>query len=237
MRKQFTWRGQSSLDFGLVLSGEDTHNAPERDVDTVEIPGRSGALTIDNGRWKDGTVPYKAFLHGDRLQERMEAVRCWLVGGAAGYSRLEDDYDPDCYRMARYAGGLDWDVDFAARTAEATLQFTCWPQRFLKSGEWPLTVENGAELRNPTGMTAQPVIELTLTGDAKLQAGDVQIAVAGYTGQMVLDCELQDAYKDGANLNRYVTAPEFPVLGAGVTKISWTGGISKCVVTPRWWTL
>ena len=80
-------------------------------------------------------------------------------------------------------------------------------------------------------------MELTLTGDAKLQIGGIQVGLAGYTGPMIVDCELQDAYKDGANLNRYITAPDFPTLEPGITQISWTGGISNLKIIPRWWTL
>ena len=111
------------------------------------------------------------------------------------------------------------------------------PQKFFKSGEYPITVSSGDILRNPTGQAALPLVELVLSGDAKLQIGQVQVSIDGYTGNMVLDCELQDAYKDGTNLNQYVTAPEFPALGPGENQISWTGGIDSCVITPRWWTL
>lgn len=82
-----------------------------------------------------------------------------------------------------------------------------------------------------------PLIRLTLTGDAKLNVGGVQMSVAGHTGPMWIDCDLQDAYYNNTNLNKYLTAPEFPVLGAGATQVSWSGGIDKCEVVPRWWRL
>lgn len=236
VRQRFIFDGHNSADYGLIISGEDTHNAPERDTDSLEIPGRSGTLTVDNGRWNNVDVPYKVFLYGELLNQQMEAVREWLLT-AKGYKRLEDSYHPDSYRMARYSGGVEWDVDIPARCAEATLTFNCWPQRYLKSGELPVTVASGGKLYNPTGCAALPLLEITLTGDAKLQIGGIQMSLAGYTGQMLVDCELQDAYKDGANLNRYITAPDFPTLEPGVTQISWTGGISNLKITPRWWTL
>ena len=67
--------------------------------------------------------------------------------------------------------------------------------------------------------------------------GGVQMSVAGHTGPMWIDCDLQDAYYNNTNLNKYLTAPEFPVLGAGATQVSWSGGIDKCEVVPRWWRL
>lgn len=82
-----------------------------------------------------------------------------------------------------------------------------------------------------------PLIEVDLTGEAALQVGGITVQFAGYTGPLVLDCDLQDAYAGTRNLNRYVTAAQFPVLPAGKTEISWSGGVSSVRLTPNWWTL
>ena len=42
VRQRFIFDGHNSADYGLVISGENTHNAPERDTDILDIPGRSG---------------------------------------------------------------------------------------------------------------------------------------------------------------------------------------------------
>lgn len=236
MRQKFIFDGRCSADFGLMIDGSGAYNAPERDTESLEIPGRNGTLTIDNGRWKNTQVSYKVGVYGSMAAERMDKVREWLLT-ADGYRRLEDSYHPESYRMARYSGSVEWDVNLLARCGEATLEFDCWPQRFLKSGEEPVTVQNGAKLYNPTACPALPLLDIMLTGDAKLQIGSVQMAICGYTGRMLVDCDLRDAYKDGANLNRYITAPEFPQLDAGTTQVSWSGGIGSLIIKPRWWTL
>ena len=154
-----------------------------------------------------------------------------------GYKRLEDTLHPDEYRLAYLAGPLEPETIPYNRAGTFALDFGCKPQRFLKSGEDVLTVVSGGKLYNPTGCAALPLIRLTLTGDAKLNVGGVQMSVAGHTGPMWIDCDLQDAYYNNTNLNKYLTAPEFPVLGAGATQVSWSGGIDKCEVVPRWWRL
>lgn len=59
MRKDFfIFGGVNSLDYGVLLDGSGTTTAPERDVMTVTIPGRSGDLLVDAGRWKNTTVSY-----------------------------------------------------------------------------------------------------------------------------------------------------------------------------------
>ena len=235
MRK-FWFDGHCCEEFGIVCSGSGTFAAPERDATVVDIPGRNGTLTMDNGRYKNVTITYPAAVPRE-FSARAAAIRAWLLG-PNGYRRLEDEYQPDCYRMARFAGPLEFDAGFLNRSASMSLAFDCMPQRWLKSGEYAQPIANGQALCNPTGFEALPLIEVDLTGEAAaLQVGEVTVQFAGYTGLLVLDCDLQDAYEGTSNLNRYVTAAQFPVLPAGKTEISWSGGVSSVRLTPNWWTL
>lgn len=234
MRK-FWFAGHCCEEFGIVCSGSSTFAAPERDVTVVDIPGRNGTLTIDNGRYKNITITYPAAVPRE-FSARAAAIRAWLLG-PTGYRRLEDEYQPDGYRLARFAGPLEFDAGFLNRSASMNLAFDCMPQRWLKSGEYAQPIANGQTLYNPTGFEALPLIEVELTGEAALQVGGITVQFAGYTGPLVLDCDLQDAYAGTSNLNRYVTAAQFPVLPAGKTEISWSGGISGVRLTPNWWTL
>lgn len=234
MRK-FWFDGHCCEEFGIVCSGSSTFAAPERDVTVVDIPGRNGTLTIDNGRYKNITITYPAAVPRE-FSARAAAIRAWLLR-PNGYRRLEDEYQPDCYRLARFAGPLEFDAGFLNRSASMNLAFDCMPQRWLKSGEYAHPIANGQALCNPTGFEALPLIEVDLTGEAALQVGGITVQFAGYTGPLVLDCDLKDAYAGTSNLNRYVTAAQFPVLPAGKTEISWSGGISGVRLTPNWWTL
>ena len=93
MKQYFVFNGHSSADFDLYINGGETYNFPERDVELLEIPGRSGALTVDNGRYKNVTLPYKVGLFGHTTFDRIDAIREWLLT-AIGYMRLEDSYHP-----------------------------------------------------------------------------------------------------------------------------------------------
>ena len=56
MTGYFVFGGKFSKDYGLYVSGSGTFNAPERDVELVEVPGKNGSLVLDNGRFKNITV-------------------------------------------------------------------------------------------------------------------------------------------------------------------------------------
>ena len=62
---KFTFNGKSSSDFSTYISGSGTYDAPKRDVSTVEIPGRNGSLTIDNGRYENIDLKYPAFIRSN----------------------------------------------------------------------------------------------------------------------------------------------------------------------------
>ena len=54
----FVYDNINSLDFGVYITGEAVYNAPECIVNMVDIPGRNGALAIDEGRFANIQVTY-----------------------------------------------------------------------------------------------------------------------------------------------------------------------------------
>lgn len=236
MLNGFWLDGVCSLDVGVQLQSGITFGQPTPRVTSTTIAGRSGDLTEWDGSYANISATAKCFvLTSDAVSYALPTISAFFRGNTLGYRRLETEEEPDVYRMARVVNFPETDIR-ANHLAPFTISFDCKPQKYLKDGERAVEVKSGDFLYNPTGCAALPLLELTLTGDAKLQIGDVPMSIAGYTGKMLIDCELQDAYRDGANLNRYLTAQEFPQL-AQETRVSWTGGISSLLVTPRWWTI
>ena len=77
MRHYLYFAGRDSREFGIYISGSGTFNAPERDIEFVSVPGRSGDLTIDNGRFLNVTGTYPAFIH-QNFAENAAKARLWL---------------------------------------------------------------------------------------------------------------------------------------------------------------
>ena len=82
----FYFGGKCSRDFGIYISGSGTFNAPERDVEPIEIPGRNGALIVSNNRFRNIIIPYPAFIRSGFYGNSMGA-KAWLLG-KAGYLSL-----------------------------------------------------------------------------------------------------------------------------------------------------
>lgn len=232
---RFWFNGRCCDEFGIVASGEHTYNAPQRDVDALQIPGVNGDLLISNKRYKNISVVYPCgIVHN--FASRAEAARAWLLA-PQGYCRLEDDYSPGTYRLGCFSGPVDFDMALLNRAGTADLTFTCKPQRYLKSGETPIRMPAPGTLYNATLFDALPLISVTGDGAGSLTVDGYTVEIRALDGALTLDCELQDAYKGTENKNNTIYAPEFPRLTPGENAVSWTGGVTGVSITPRWWTL
>lgn len=230
----FIFGEKRSCDYGIYISGSGTFNAPERDEESVEIPGRNGDLIISRNRFKNITVKYPAFIRKD-FTKNVEAAKGWLLY-KTGYLRMEDTYHPDYYRMAQFKGPIDFDVRFLNRAGETTLLFNCKPQRWRKDGESPIKILTPKSIYNDA-FPALPLIKVNGTGAGNLYVGAFSIKILELEDYIMLDSDLQDAYRDTQNKNSAISTSAFPVLETGENTISWDGGIENIEITPRWWTL
>ena len=232
MTGSFWLDGVNSRDMGIYISGSGTFGAPERDMERVEIPGRSGELLIDRKRFKNVVVTYPAFIR-HKFKDLTDLARAWLLKDV-GYRILEDTYHPDEFRKACFAGPLDFDVRFLNRSGECTISFNCMPQRYLKIGEEIIRSTEEVRLWNPTEFPARPWIRVYGTG-GNLVAGNVIIQINQINGYIDINSETQNACKGLTNCNGNIKADEFPVFSEGESDIRWTGNITKVEVKPRWW--
>ena len=229
----FTFGDIDSRDYGVGIYGNKLANPPERDEEHISVPGRNGDLIIDKGRYKNITVSYKAYII-DNYNENIKDLRNALFS-KRGYQKLADSINTDEFRLAQ---ALPFDVNEVGvlRAGEFKIQFNCQPQRFLKSGENEIEVTSATTITNQYKESALPLIRAYGTGSFTIGGVTVQITSAnGYTD---IDCELQEAYKDtlatNCNGNIVLTNGAFPKLNPGNNAISLSG-ITKLVITPRWW--
>ena len=236
MIQTITFGGKNLADFGVVVSGEETYNAPERSFSEEVVPGRNGTLLIDNGRFENVVVTYPAAIV-ENFPQRMAGLRSYLQS-FKGYARLEDSYHPDVYYMAMPTGGLSVKTSgYMNREGQFDIEFTRKPQRFLRSGEGTVTYNATGKIYNPTLFDALPLIRIY--GNGTLTVGTTSVTWSGASAYVDVDCDIQDAFYLGSNMNQYITLSgyNFPKLGPGETQITLGDGITKVEITPRWWIL
>ena len=170
--------GVDSSDYGIYISGEGTYNAPERDVELVNVPGRNGAIALDQGRYNNIKVTYPAMvLEADQehFRERLSEFRNAILS-QKGYQRLEDSYHPDEFRMGVYHDGLEVsDILTLARGGNFELIFDCKPQRWMSDGDIPVPVSSGDVLQNPTVFDSSPLLEVEGYGTVSFNGYDIEL--------------------------------------------------------------
>lgn len=174
--KTFTFDGESSANYGVYLTGEGVFDAPERDVEMLDVPGRNGAYVQDKGKFKNIKVTYKAGMfdaNESNFADKMSAFRNWLCS-KKGYVRLEDEYNPNEYRMAVYYSGVEVEHEYLF-AGQFEVTFECKPQRFLTSGETEQAVANNGTLTNPTLFDSSPLLAVKGYGNLSFNGYNLNI--------------------------------------------------------------
>lgn len=161
------FNGTSSQDFGLVVQKVPPSVHALRRGNLIPIPGRNGVIVHEDGSFDTYTQKYEIWFSdpdsdsGRSAYDTARDIAVWLLG-ASGFCRLEDDFEPEYYRLARYSGAFDVDMSLL-QCGKAVLSFDVQPQRYLKAGETPLTFEGGASatIMNPTQFEARPLLRFS----------------------------------------------------------------------------
>lgn len=203
--KALSFDNVSSRTYGVYITGEAVYNAPEREVEMISIPGRNGAFALDKGRFENIEVTYPAGIFADNEANFAEAISDFrnFLCSRNGYVRLQDEYNPNEYRMAVYKSGLEVSPALL-KAGEFEITFDCKPQRFLTSGETEVTVSRGGTLTNPTLFESSPLFKVEGYGTIQIDTGavtldnvtegDVKIASGRTSWSIQLDSSL---YEDG----------------------------------------
>ena len=171
--KALSFDNVSSRTYGVYITGEAVYNAPERDVEMISIPGRNGSFALDKGRFENIEVTYPAGIFADNEANFANAISEFrnFLCSRNGYVRLQDEYNPNEYRMAVYKSGLEV-TPAQLKAGEFEIVFDCKPQRFLTSGETAIEMVSAGSLvnqiTNPTLFDSNPLLAVTGSGTIRI---------------------------------------------------------------------
>ena len=233
MRNYFTFGTVTSSTYKCYISGSGTYNAPEREYELIDVPGRDGALVGLEKRFMNVNVTYPAFIFNN-FDTNMAGLRSALLS-QIGYQELSDTYHADEFRKALFTGDIEVDVDHL-RAGEFELTFNCKPQRYLVSGKTKTTITSASgSLNNPTMFDSKPLI--TVFGYGDMFVNGHKITIANVYDSVSIDSEMGDCYSGAYNANHAVTfaTNNFPVLEPGNNSFTRGANITKIEITPHWW--
>lgn len=240
------FNGKSSTDYGIVIEKRPPQNHGAKRGEAYTIAGRNGTYFREDGTYDNYIQPYEIAIRQGmtrRADLRAADVAAWLLG-SSGFCRLEDGFEPEFFRLARYAGPLNIEQILNA-WGRCTLEFDCRPERWLVSGEEPISTLFGS-IYNPTPNYARPLIKmsggtdtlsLTLNGTKV-----IEVTGQGSNNPVIIDCDaatITDA--SGENImgaaTFYLPYNEFPKLAPGANTIFFGSNVTAYEITPRWWVL
>lgn len=259
----FTFDGVKSCDYGVWISGEATFNVPERDVEVVEIPGRNGTLTLDNGRWKNVKVTYPCYMSGDFLSG-FDAFKNAIMP-KYGYLKLSDTYHPTGYRKARIYGGMQPEPGPYNKSAKFDITFDCWPQFYLDQfGDlWPPVVVISSSPYTisdiPAVSKSDPLVSVFISqamGSSGYKSGTVTVGDQTITFTNIwynsstwdntyfsIDSEKKTIMASisgvKTDISQYctLTTGKWFTIEPPSTTVSYTGNVTRLQIAPRWWRL
>ena len=243
----FTFDGVKSLDKGLYIKSTNTLDSAARDVTRVSVPGRSGDLILDNGRYKNFPLRYECSLldtTSAKFGQLAGALRDWLTR-RYGYYELTDSYRKGYIRLASFKEGvaIDKQLDMLG---EVTLEFDCKPflymtsgletQTFLAPSTSPL---NPMTIQNPSNYRSKPIIKVYGSGAVTFTL-NTSVFYLTVNGALTIDSELMEVYEGTSTpANSKMVAPSYPELRTGPNffYVGGTGTVTSIEITPRWCTL
>lgn len=229
MIHDFSFNGKSLFDFGVIVTNSPEWVVPQRDVTSVSIPGRSGDLIIDNGRYNNLSISYAvstipAFMKST-LYETINSLKDWLLTNDT-YCKLTDTYNPGYYRLARVSN-INNIVNDIASVGSTTIIFDCKPYLYRNDGEQLIqATSTNFIIKNPEHCESEPYFKIFGSGDITVSVGEYSFILANVTDYLEVDCEMQDCFRNYTNCNKQFQGV-FPKLLWGNNNVIINGNVNK----------
>ena len=229
MKDYFIWNGVDCRTYGIHVSEQPPITLPAERSTQTNVPGRPGSLTTLEGDdvYDDLLLTATCFITDTG---RIGDIGRWLKGGGTVVFANR----PGGHYKARIANQIPFEKILRGNPhCSFSVNFRCYPFWYQDDVEDVMVTAPATVLYNPGSVYAEPVLTVYGDGDITLMIGQQLVELEGISGSIVIDSVLKEAYKD-SDLQNDRMSGEFPVLRPGGNAISWTGDVSRIVVTPNW---
>jgi len=212
--------------WGLRITEPPVVPPTKRIMESIDVDGREGTLTLLKG-WEDITFRLRVALMGTNIQRRFREILPIILAAKTIYF----SNDSDVYFIIKHsnAGGLERKL---TTLYDFPLTFICEPFRYMRNVE-TITMTTLGKVTNPGSVFSRPIIKVYGTGNQTLTVGSALTKLNILAGHLTLDSALMECYQGDVAQNNQMQGP-FPVFDMGETKITWSSGISKIEIEPRW---
>ena len=233
MRNYLILNGKNSTNIqGLLIQKLPPISKPKIRTQIEEIDGRDGDIVTPLGYSAyDKTFPIG--LYGDFDID--EIIAFFNTSGIVVFSN-----EPDKFYHYEIVSQIDFERLIRFRTAEVTMHIQPFKYSATDNDKvFNITNETSIQIRNAGNIYSKPTITIYGSGNIGIYLNEVQLfqIQLGDIGNITIDTELMEAYKDSDLLNRLVSGnyDNFK-LNVGKNNISWTGNVTKIEIQnySRW---
>lgn len=213
----FIFNGKNSKDLGIVVKEMPPISKSEKNIEKIEVSGRTGALYIDNNTYLQKQYSITCILMDDSKLREINSVY-------DGVGRLELSAEPGIVYNAMIKNQIDFEK-YLTYLKTFVLQFDVYPIGFSLE-EKKLELLENTEFE--VGGTAEvyPIIEIIGQGAFSLNNCQVEVFESG----IKIDCELMNCTIDNLNKNDKVNLEKFPKLIPGKNNLTISGEIEKIII-------
>lgn len=225
---QVTFKGEDSIKHYIIPVRRPNIPVPEERIEEIEVPGRSGILTISDGVYEQIVIPveFNFMSRPDEWGKIFRRAKKWLTGSG----KLVFSDDAGCFYKVLYCKIADAERT-SRRIGTFTAEFTCDPYTYYADGEKEVQIFE--EIYNP-GAKCCPVYRITGEGLCTITVNNNTFR-ANIGQEIIIDSGLMLTYKnDGTSRNTDVIGDYKDLwLMPGDNAISATPGFSV-FMKPGW---
>lgn len=226
----FIFRDVDSRDLGVKVVSMPPRIKPARRYEEHTVPGRSGKARIWDGAYEPIQLPVGVYLpyeQGTFVSEMPEIMQA-LDG--EGWLILSDR--PGRKFFAVVSGDVSYDAwvqDFSERVS--TILFEADPEAYFTDNSPVPVTASGQFVDNPGNQAAEPVIELTGSGEVTLMVGlFITVLQLGGGGTMVLNVP-DGIVTLGGEIVENGLEGDWPIMKPGANAVSWDGDVTDLKIT------
>ena len=227
MEDFFILNGISSLEVGIYVIQLPPISIPERRVEEVEVLGRDGTLTIDDNTYKPIIKNCEVYYNNRNI----DAIANFLEDGEVIFSNARDrKYKCKIYQEVT---GEYYFENEEGVWQHLNIVFNCQPFGYALDNEDITIATNNYYIYNRYSYYSEPIITVYGSGLIHLFINGEEIQLKDVDEYITINTVKKRTYKDLTPLNSKKIG-NFPVLKKGENTISWSGTVTKVVITPNW---
>lgn len=198
--------------------------SPKRRDEAITISGRHGTLTATDGTFE----PYI-------LQAEFIVKDLSKTDKICSHFKGEGDLIFSNNLDRKYKARVNNQIEFSRiirSLKRFTVEFEVQPFMY-EAAPAPRTLTEPTSILNIGTFESEPIITVYGQGDITLTINNLNLILNGIDGEITLNSEILNAYKDTLSLNNKMSG-DFPIFSVGENVISWTGSVTKLEIMPNW---